>query len=199
MMTDAIIGQITTIEDLLAHNRGGHVEIIDGEVSTVPGAGMQHHLIIMNVLASLVRYNEAHSLGYIFPDGLIYLMGSTEPGLRHSFIPDLSLILHDSIIADFDIKKPYPGVPDFAVEVISPGDDTDDVQTKRRVYLEKGTQEVWLIYPGVRELHQHRRSDRSMVRIYAASGEAIGTSDLFPDWRITFDDVFALPPWARLT
>jgi Uma2 family endonuclease len=80
----------------------------------------------------------------------------------------VSFIRLENIPADWDLEKPHPGVPDLAVEVVSPGDSAEDVQAKVRTYLDKGAQQVWVLYPKTKEIHQFIGSQRDTFRVYTA-------------------------------
>lgn len=66
---------------------------------------------------------------------------------------------------------------------------------KVRTYLEKGTEQVLVIYQTVREVHQYRRDRNPEVRIYSGS-ETLDLETMFPGLELTTDTIFALPKWA---
>lgn len=110
-------------------------------------------------------------------------------------MPDIPFIRKENIIALPDINKPYPDIPDLAVEVVSPGDDADEIQTKLRTYLAKGTEQVWIVYPTARELHQYRRDNNPEIRSYRGS-QTLDLTDLFPGLELTTDQIFNFPAWV---
>jgi Uma2 family endonuclease len=78
----------------------------------------------------------------------------------------------------------------------SPDDSAEAVQTKVRTYLDKGTQQVWLLYPKTREIHQFIGGENEVLRVYKGSQE-IDAEALFPGIEgLTTDTIFALPQWA---
>lgn len=184
-----------TLEALLAMGADARVEVIEGELAEMSPVGILHHLIARNIQRVLDAYVTKHGIGEIFFDGLLYLMHSEAGGLRDSFVPDVSFIRKANLITGWDITRPYPGAPDLAVEVISPGDDAGKVQAKLRAYLDKGTDEVWIVYPNTREVYQYRRDASPEIRIYRGS-DALDTEALFPGLALTLDAIFALPEWA---
>jgi Uma2 family endonuclease len=183
-----------TLDDLMAME-DAHVEIINGEMTFVTAAGIVHHLVAGNIYRRLDAYVGQHGTGAVFFDGLTYLMGSDVAGLKHSFVPDVSFIRAENIPAQPEINKPFPGVPDLAVEVVSPGDSADGIQIKLRAYLERGTSEVWIVYPATGEVHQYRRQHDPEIRIYRGS-QQIDAEALFPGLELTTSEVFHLPDWA---
>jgi Uma2 family endonuclease len=193
VMADAPLEKTAiTLDDLMSISE--RVEIIDGEMIEMTAAGIAHQLIVSNIFRALDAYVIAHDSGAVFPDGLTYLMRSPSSGLKDSYVPDVSFIRKANIPHDLDPEKPHPGVPDLAVEVISPSEGADQVQRKVRTYLDKGTEQVWIVYPTARELHQFHR-DSDTVRIYKGS-QTIETETLFPELQLTTNVVFHLPDWA---
>jgi len=171
------------------------VEIIEGELVEMAAAGFRHQVFGGNIYDSLKPFAHSRNLGIVLFDGMTYLMFSDAQRLKDSFMPDVSFIRRENFIANFDFSKPYPGVPDLAVEVVSPGDDADKIQTKLRTYLAKGTEQVWIVYPTTREVHQYRRDKNPEIRIYSGS-QQLDTESLFPGLELTTDMIFRLPDWA---
>ncbi len=189
----AIERTAVTLDDLMALGEDARVEVINGEVVEMAPVGGLHHLVNGNILRVLDAYVNEHELGIVFMDNLLYLMNENPHHLRGSFAPDLSFIRKENIPAKWDLSLPFPGIPDFAVEVMSPGDDAQDVQVKVRAYLDKGTEQVWVVYPLLHEVHQHRR-DAKTIRIYRGD-EQIDTESMFPGFILTMEMVFKLPAW----
>ncbi len=181
--------KLLSLDELL--KIGKRVEIIDGEVREKCASGILHQIVSQNILNNLDAYVRKDNSSVIFYSGLTYLMFSEAKGLKDSFVPDISFIRLENILPMTDISKPYPG----AVEVISPGEDADDIQTKLRTYLAKGTEQIWLVYPTTKELHQYRRDNNPEIRIYRGS-QTLDLADLFPNLELTTDQIFAIPEWA---
>lgn len=186
-----------TLDDWLAIASQKQVEIVDGDWVDMPAAGGLHQIIASNLLRLLDAYVYQHQTGTVFPDGMTYLMHSPTNNLKDSFVPDVSFLLAENIIATWDIEKPYPGVPDLAVEIISPNDSATDVQRKLHTYLSKGTQQVWLIYPDTQDVHQYINGDPIHLRLYSDPQHTINASALFAGITgLTLAAIFDLPPWA---
>lgn len=182
-----------TLEDLLSLKSDARVEIINGVMVEMAPVGGLHHVVAGNIYTPFKMAVDASDLGAVFMDGLLYLMNEKDRYLRGSFVPDVSFIRRQNIPADWNILLPFPGVPTLAVEVVSPNDSAEDLQTKVHTYLEKGTEQVWIAYPVTRQLYQHQGKT---VRLYAGS-EQVDTENLFPDLVLTLDMIFNLPSWAE--
>jgi Uma2 family endonuclease len=194
-MTDLLISEsLLSLDDLLLMG-DARVEIVNGVLTEMSAAGMTHQLIARNVQRPFDAYTLEHGNGEVFSDGLTYLMFSETKGLKDSFVPDVSFIRNENLLPMTDSTKPYPGVPDLAVEVVSPGDDADKLMLKVRTYLEKGTEQVFLLYQTVREVHQYRQSQHPEVRVYRGD-EPLDLEAFFPGLTLTPAMIFALPKWA---
>lgn len=171
---------------------GEYYEIIDGHViertpmSTVAVVVRDN---IQRILDGIVMETKT---GYLFGDGVIYLMWKTERGLKGAFMPDVSFIRAENVVADWDITLNYPGVPDLAVEVVSPTDLAEVVMTKARRYLERGTEQLWLVFPALQEVYMYRRDTPDTVQILR--GEAtLDAGAFFPGVQLSIAEFFKLP------
>ena len=192
-MTDFAPTKPITYDEFMAMDR---VEILDGEIVEMNASGALYVVIGMNISDGLNPYIKRTELGIVFSDGMTFKMYSDLPYLKDSFVPDVSFIFRHNIPTDWDFNEAHPGVPDFAAEVVSPNDKADDLKYKLDTYLDKGTQEVWRIFPKLGKLEQHWREDRQDRSLTYTKGK-IDTSRLLPDWSITHEEVFYLPTWIR--
>ncbi len=184
-----------TLDDLMKLGEDARVEVINGVIVEMAPVGGLHHIYGGNLLRPIDAFVLEHELGIVFMDGLLHLMNEKDRYLRGSFAPDISFILRENIPADWNLSLPFPGVPDLAVEVISPSEKATDIQSKISLYLERGTEQVWVVYPATREIYQYRRNEKT-ARIYRGS-EQIDCESLFPGLVLTLDAIFKLPPWMK--
>ncbi|MBC8171496.1 MAG: Uma2 family endonuclease [Anaerolineae bacterium] len=196
-MTERVIeANLLSVDDLVKLG-DARFEIIHEELIEMAAVGVTHQLIARNVQRVIDPYISSRNLGEVFADGFTYLMFSDARGLKASFIPDVSFIRAENILKLVDPTRPYPGIPDLAVEVVSPGDDADQLMLKVRTYLEKGTEQVWILYQTVREVHQYRLDQNPPVRIYRGA-ESLDLETLFPGLLLTPEMIFELPAWANV-
>lgn len=186
-----------SLEALLALDESIRIEIIAEEIVPMPAAGGVHHMIAANIYRLLDRYVSVRDIGLMLFDGFTYLMYSPAGRLKDSYVPDVSFLSAQNIPAGWEVEKPHPGTPDVAVEIMSPGDDAELLLTKIRTYLEKGTQQVWVIYPRLREVHQYLRSEPARIRLYRGD-ESVDAEALFPGIEgLTLPAIFKLPAWVQ--
>ena len=186
-----------TEDELMALGSDAQVEIINGELVEMSPVGGLHHFIARNIQRILDQYAMTNDTGEVIFDGLIFLLHKEGPGLKGAQVPDVSYIRNEHIPPDWVIERPFPGAPDLAVEVMSPDDKAEIVLLKTRKYLEAGTEQVWVVYPESRELHQYLRGAAAdMVHVYRQD-DTVDVAALFPGLTLHMVDIFRLPSRLR--
>lgn len=183
--------KIVTEAELVALDENVSVEVIDGEIVEMTPNGILHLFVGENVYDVAKSFVVQNGLGYVFSDGLLCILDKSQRGIKGAQVPDVCFIRKGRIPKDFDISRPFPGAPDLAVEVVSPGDDVNKLLKRVRKYLEFGTEQVWVIYPDAREVHQYRRGS-DMIQVYKDTGQ-MDVEALFPGLVLTLEDIFKLP------
>lgn len=192
-MTDAPVEiKLISEDELMRLGSNAYVEVVDGELVYMTPNGGIHVFVIGNTYRELYPIVSENKLGYLFTDGLIYRLSGTSEGVRSARVPDVSFIRKANIPKDWDMNRPFPGAPDLAIEVISPGDDAEEILKKVREYFTKGTEQVWLMYPATKEVHQYFRDNPSSVRVYTGD-EYIDVEAFFPGLELVTSVLFALP------
>jgi Uma2 family endonuclease len=183
--------KLMTEAELMALGEDARVEIVDGEIVEMTPNGILHLFVGGNVYDVVKPFVVEHGLGYVFSDGLICILDITQRGIKGAQVPDVCFIRKGRIPKDFDLSRPFPGAPDLAVEVVSPGDDVNKLLKRVRKYLDFGTEQVWVIYPEVREVHQYRRGS-DMIQVYKDTGQ-MDVEALFPGLVLMLEAIFKLP------
>lgn len=111
-----------TLEDIMKLGEDARVEVINGVLVEMAPVGGLHHVVTGNIYRPVDAYVLESELGAVFMDGLLYLMNEKDRYLRGSFVPDVSFIRTENIPLNWNLSLPFPGVPDLAVEVISPSE-----------------------------------------------------------------------------
>lgn len=128
-------------------------ELIDGEVIQKVAPSIFHARVVARLSFLLEGYLEGSREGFVVSD-LRHLNEDEE----RAFIPDVSVSLRSSIPS---IRKAQAGrgvsvPPDFAIEVLSPGDWPGRVLEKAAFYMRSGTQLLWLIDPDLESIAVYR-------------------------------------------
>jgi Uma2 family endonuclease len=81
--------------------------------------------------------------------------------------------------------------PELVIEVISPGDVSNQVLAKVREWLDHGVLAVWVVHPDAREIHVYAAGEHP--RIYTATDEIDGGT-IIPGFRASVADLFPRRP-----
>jgi Uma2 family endonuclease len=130
---------VTTIEELLALPEDGQRhELLDGVHVVTPSPSLRHQWIIPELHRELTT-----SIG---PDANVEVFLSPADvrlGPQTLVQPDIFVIRSDP--DDRPQKWEDVGVPLLAIEVLSPSTAARDRGTKRRIYLDAGVEEYWIV------------------------------------------------------
>jgi Uma2 family endonuclease len=81
----------------------------------------------------------------------------------------------------------FPGAPDLAVEVVSPGDTAAYLESKIQDYLGGGAQRVWVVYPDTRSVVVHQPN--GTARRYGAD-DTLTDEELLPGFSLPLEELF---------
>lgn len=151
MTTDAKLLSAEDFVLLPGPPEGGRMELVNGEVVTMPPAGGEHGRRSATIAASLLRFIREHVLGDVGVE-VGYLLRRDPDILR---APDASFLRADRLEGGRFPASYVVGAPTLAVEVVSPGDTADEVNAKVTEYLEAGAERVWVVQPNVRRVIVH--------------------------------------------
>jgi len=144
--------KLMTAEDLLRLSGQGRYELVKGVLVKMTPPGYEHGATTMRFAIRIANHVSAHDLGEVV---------AAETGFRLARNPDT---VRGADVA-FVSKARQPAVapagyadfaPDLVVEVVSPNDDPDEIQTKVAEWLEFGVRLVLIVYPRSRQVAVYR-------------------------------------------
>jgi Uma2 family endonuclease len=171
---------LMTAEELMNLDDDSHRhELIKGELLTMPPPKCEHGRVTANLLIILGQHVKAHRLGGVVAESGYHLESDPDTVLG----PDVSFVSKDR---EMYPDGYYPGPPDLAVEVLSPGDRRGYVERKLALWLETGTRSVWLVNPRRRTVEViSSLSDR---RTLHETDELV--DDTVPGFRVAVSEIF---------
>jgi len=163
-------------------------EITDGKKEEMPPMS-SYAIQIANKLAfQLNSFAEKHELGEAIVEDIFNLRLSLDRNRR----PDVAFVSYKRWPNDRPRQTEddvWDVVPDLMVEVVSPSDKAEELQTKIREYFEAGAQQVWVIYPRERLAYIHQ----SRVKIDVITDhENLTGGDVLPGFQFPLARLF--PP-----
>lgn len=146
-MADAAAVQarpVTADELLRMPDDGLRRELVRGELRVMTPTSRPHGKVALRIGSRLEQHVGAHGLGEAY---------AAETGFRVSSDPDTVLAPDVSFVGRERLKVVghaegfIPGAPDLAVEVVSPGDSSDEVEEKVFAWLAAGCRMVVTVNP----------------------------------------------------
>ncbi|HEX5883042.1 MAG TPA: Uma2 family endonuclease [Pyrinomonadaceae bacterium] len=179
---------LMTAEDLLRLPRGYYrAELINGELIKMSLPGLPHGRIAMRLSISLGQFVSEHGLGEAYNQIGFKLTSNPDTVLG----PDVCFISKQRLDEIGEVTGYWPGPPDLAVEVLSPGDRPGTVNKKISQWLGFGTKQVWIVDPK----HSTVIIYRSALDTTTFSGsDYLEAQDLLPGFRISLDRIFGPAP-----
>jgi Uma2 family endonuclease len=141
-----------TADELLQMGDIGRCELIYGELVMMSPAGFAHGEIAARLVRLIGNHVDEHNLGAVLTTETGYLV-ETGPDLLRA--PDVSFVRKDRVPSRRR-KQFFAGVPDLAVQVISPGDTKREVSEKINMWLAHGTQSCWVADPDSMTITVHQ-------------------------------------------
>ena len=176
---------MTADELLRLPDDGQRHELVAGELHSMPPSGAEHGGIAALLTADLTHYARAHDLGRVFAAETGFLLTTNPDTVR---APDVAFVRRERVQKVGGVTRYWPGVPDLAVEVISPNDLYTEVEEKVATWLAYGARVVIVVNPRHRTVAVHRSP--TDVR-HLTVGDTIDAEDLLPGWTVPVRQLFA--------
>jgi len=174
-----------TAEDLWnLPDDGMRHELVEGQLRTMTPAGAEHGRVAMTAGRLLSVHVHTTETGATFGAETGFVLASDPDTVR---APDAAFVTAAHADAVGRTIRFWPGPPDFAVEVVSPGDSFSEVESKATGWVAAGATAILVLDPA-----------RGTATVYRASGDVrvftdgeLDLSDAVPGWRVAVADFFA--------
>lgn len=180
----ATTNELVTADELLRMTNLGRCELIEGVIRMMSPAGFDHGAIISEIHGRLWAHVIAHRLGQLTGAETGFKLQSKPDTVR---APDVGFVRAERIALTGRPKNFFPGAPDLAVEVVSPGDTLRDVTEKVHEWLAAGTIAVWVANPKSKTVTTYRSP--TDVRDFVES-DSLTEEGLLPGFRCAVRDLF---------
>jgi Uma2 family endonuclease len=181
-----IQGRVVTAEQLLAMpDDGFRYELVRGELRKMPPAGSEHGYVALNIGSLLSQHVRENGLGRAYAAETGFKLASDPDTVR---APDAAFVSRERVEEAGRVAGYWPGPPDLAVEVVSPGDTHSQVVEKALAWLEAGCRMVLVADPERRTVTVYRSLDD--IRIVTEGGTVDG-ADVVPGWSLPVAEIFA--------
>ncbi len=177
--------KLMTAEELLEMpDDGFRYELIEGELKQMSPAGHEHGKIASRLDRRLGVQVEKTRSGEVYAAETGFKL-QTAPDIVRA--PDAAFVRQERVAEVSGTTGYFPGAPDLAVEVVSPGDKVSEVEDKVETWLKFGTSLVWVVSPRLRTVTVYRsRTDITTL----TEGDTLDGGDVVPDFRCAVAELF---------
>jgi Uma2 family endonuclease len=160
------------------------VELVNGRVTAMSPVNVEHGDYDTELIYHLKGFVRSHRLGRVVAE--VGFVLREDPDFTRA--PDIAFV---SAETQRRCPRPRRGywrtAPDLAVEILSPDDTAEEVETKVHEYLNAGTRLVWVFYPRSRSVRVFR-PDGSAQRL--AGNDILDGEDVLPGFRLRLSVVW---------
>lgn len=182
---DTLIQPITAEDLLRMPNDGFRYELVRGELRKMSPSGHTHGKIAIKISTPLSNYVWKKKLGEIYAAETGFKLASRPDTVR---APDVAFVRQERVEAAEDVQGFWPGAPDLAVEVLSPGDTYSEVDEKVCDWLDAGTRMVVVVDPRNRSVTVYRSRDDIII---LSENDTLDGGDVVPGWKLPVKDIFS--------
>jgi Uma2 family endonuclease len=163
---------------------GQHYEIVNGELLNMGNSGAKHGYIAIILSSALFAIVMAQKLGALFDSSTAFKMKN---GNKRS--PDISFFAKERLQELDDLPTGFlDGPPDLVIEILSPTNTIEEIDSKLVEYFENGARLVWVINPNQHHVLVYRSAqepDRLLKSADSLDGE-----DVIPGFTLPVADLF---------
>jgi Uma2 family endonuclease len=160
-------------------------ELVAGKLFEMEPAGALHGAVAARVCELLSRHVRTHDLGIVFGAETGFHLEADPDTVR---APDASFVSRERIATTGIPNEFFPGPPDVAFEVTSPGDRRGEVQSKTASWLAAGAHAVIVIDPRRRSATIHRADGSAQV---LGAGAVLDLDDVLTGFTPALDELLA--------
>ena len=180
----------------LTENSEQRYELIDGVVYMLAAPVFRHQKTLGLLHLLLVDFvGDSDTCTPVLAPFDIRLVRETVRKKREPDEDDLNVVQPDLVVIcdyrkDLNEKDQYWGVPDLAIEIISPSSRSKDSIKKVDLYMESGIKECWIVDPVNRSVTVHAFRDFELVDSRIALKGQPAESVCFPGLMVEVDRIF---------
>jgi len=190
MNTAEVLTPLPKLVDDLGN--GDNYEIIDGVKVEMPPMSADSQVLASRLSRHLSNFGVAKDLGEACTEVLFKLPLAKDRNRK----PDVAFVAY----LRWPKGKPIPStnvwnvLPELCVEVVSPNDLGDEIETKISEYFEAGVRLVWIVYP--RQERFYIYDSPSQVRRLTRA-DTLDGSGVLPGFQLPLTELFLQPPPAQ--
>ena len=158
-------------------------EYIDGKIFQKPMPQGNHSTLQIELASDINRVGKPEKLAYAFPELRCTFGGK-------SIVPDIAVFEWDRIPLDTagKILNQFEIPPDWTIEILSPNQSPNRVISNITFAIQNGTKLVWFLDPDDGSIMIFQPNQ---LPEFKQEKDILPVLDVFKDWNISVEDVFA--------
>jgi len=179
--------RLMTVEELetLGEDDGTNLELFDGMPREHPGTSVRHGYLTIRMSGPLYIHVSTRRMGEILSSDTQFVL-SRDPDTVVK--PDISFIRTERMPPPEEHDRISRIPPDFAVEVVSPGDRRAEIDDKIRRYQAAGVLLLWYVAPERRTVTVYALGQSPIV---LGEGDTLDGGEVFPGFSLAVAEIFA--------
>jgi len=178
--------RLMTVEDLETMGKEGtSFELFDGVLREHPGMSIQHGYLGFDLGFSLASWVKPRGLGVFFTSETQFTLSRNPDTVVK---PDISFIRTERMPPPEEHDRISRIPPDFAVEIVSPGDRRAEIEDKIRRYQAAGVPLLWYVAPARRTVTVYTL-DQEPVEL--GGDGVLDGGEVFPGFTLPVAEIFA--------
>jgi len=189
-LSDLDLSKTYSYADYLKWHIEERLELIRGKVFKMsPAPSRLHQKVVGLIFNSLFQYLKGQRCEvYIAPfDVRIPRKSKEDQEITTVLQPDICVICDSTKLDD----KGCIGAPDIVVEILSPGNNRKELQSKYEIYQEAAVKEYWIIHPTEKTFLKYELSEEG--KFFASRLLTIGDlveTPVLPGFVLNLEEVF---------
>ncbi|MFV1966721.1 MAG: Uma2 family endonuclease [Pirellulaceae bacterium] len=175
--------QLTAEQLASMPDNGKRCELVGGVLHMMSPAGGRHGRIAGKLFLRVGNHVERHKLGETFAAETGFLIDQNPDTVR---APDVSFVSYARLGELGDYPGYLPLAPDMVAEVVSPSDDSSEVESKANAWLRAGVRVVLVVDPQTRSIREYRSPNQ--IQVYRSG--AIDLGDVLPEFKLDVAELF---------
>lgn len=179
-----ITEQTYTYEEFTAYTQAHPnvpLELINGRI-VEKVTGYKHGVIALTIGTQLRQWQKSTGVSGYSGVEISHRNQGDDANVR---IPDVSFTTSSEV----PTEEAAPKLPDFAVEIKSPGNTIKELREKAQFYIDNGVRLVWIVYPSKKIVDVYHADGN--IEIFT-SGDSLVGGDVLPKFVMTVDEIFEI-------